>query len=350
MIRSIREFPMKRTLATIALAATLLMPTGLLSIAATAASASPPKLSAMLLGIDQMPTGWSVGPSSGSGHAGCYGNVLEPKGIKQTASASVYFEANGGLPAVDEKLATYTNAKTAYAKVVASLAACKHFSGTSAGEKITGTMGQMSFPHYGDASEAFAVTLTVQGTTAYDDLLIVRKGIIVMGIDEGNVAPVNVSQFQGFVNKAVAKLSPTTASAKNGNGSSPSSPVPFGKTASVDGWTVKVLSVAPESTDPNVGKPPKGYLFEIDTLQVTRTAATPDSPIDLDPELLGPTHAVRSVDSSPMCWGGNPYNDQVYKGGTVMTSDCISVPVADASGLVVGVGDLEGNPTWFATK
>jgi hypothetical protein len=33
-----------------------------------------------------------------------------------------------------------------------------------------------------------------------------------------------------------------------------------------------------------------------------------------------------------------------------MTSDCISVPVADASGLVVGVGDLEGNPTWFATK
>ncbi len=38
------------------------------------------------------------------------------------------------------------------------------------------------------------------------------------------------------------------------------------------------------------------------------------------------------------------------QGRHLMTSDCVSVPVADASGLVVGVGDLEGNPTWFATK
>jgi hypothetical protein len=27
-----------------------------------------------------MPTGWSVG-SSGSSHAGCFGNTMEPKGI-----------------------------------------------------------------------------------------------------------------------------------------------------------------------------------------------------------------------------------------------------------------------------
>ena len=84
--------------------------------------------------------------------------------------------------------------------------ACKHFSGESGGQKITGTVGQMSFPHYGDTSEAFAVNFTVQGTTAYEDLLIVRKGTIVMGIDEGNLASVNVGQFQAFVKKAVAKL------------------------------------------------------------------------------------------------------------------------------------------------
>jgi hypothetical protein len=348
MIRSIREIPMKRTLATITLAATFLMPMGFLSVAATAASASSPKLSAKLLSIGQMPIGWSVVSSAGGGGAGCLSNILEPKGIKQTAKASVSFEDNGNVPEVDEALATFTNAKTGYKKIVANLMACKHFSGKSGGQKVTGTIGQMSFPHYGDASAAFAVSFTVQGTALGEDLLIVRAGSIVMGINEGDLVSVEVSQFQGFVNKAVAKLSPTTTTTPNG--SSPSSPVPFGKTASVDGWTVRVVSVAPESTDPNVGKPPKGYLFEIDTLQVTRTAATPDSPIDLDPELLGPTHAVRSVDSSPMCWGGNPYNDQVYKGGTVMTSDCISVPVADASGLVVGIGDLEGNPTWFATK
>jgi hypothetical protein len=57
------------------------VPAGLLSSFATAASASPPKLSAVLLSIDQMPTGWTVGPPSGSGHVGCYGNEMEPKGI-----------------------------------------------------------------------------------------------------------------------------------------------------------------------------------------------------------------------------------------------------------------------------
>ncbi len=197
---------MKRSLATITLAVTLLMPTGFLSIAATAASASPPNLSAMLLSIHQMPTGWSVGPSSGSGGAGCFSKFMDPEGIKWTETATVYFEGNGGFPAVDERLATYANAETSYKKIVAHLAVCKHFSGTSGGQKITGTVGQMSFPHYGDASEAFAVNFTVQGTTAYEDLLFVRKGSIVMGIDEGSLTPVNVSQFQGFVAMAIKKV------------------------------------------------------------------------------------------------------------------------------------------------
>ena len=116
------------------------------------------------------------------------------------------FEASSGFPEVVEKLATYTNAKTAYTKAVASLVACKSFSGTLNGNKTTGTVTQMSFPHYGDTSEAFAVNFTVKGTTAYEDLLIVRKGTIVMGIDKGNLASVNVGQFQAFVKKAVAKL------------------------------------------------------------------------------------------------------------------------------------------------
>jgi hypothetical protein len=197
---------MKRILATIAFAAALVVPAGLLGTVATAAGASPPKLSAKLLSIGQMPTGWSVDNSSGGGGIACLKTLMEPKGIKQTASASVEFAASSGFPAVDEKLATYTNAKTGYKKIIAKLAGCKHFSGTSGGQKITGTVGQMSFPHYGNASEAFAVNFTIQGTAFYEDLLIVRKGNIVMGIDEGNLAPVKVSQFQGFVKKAIKKI------------------------------------------------------------------------------------------------------------------------------------------------
>jgi hypothetical protein len=196
---------MKRILATIAFAAALLVPACLLGTVATVASASPPKLSTMLLSIGQMPTGWGVynEPSNG---LGCLANVLEPKGIKQTAKASVEFVDNGSFPAVVERLATFTNAKAAYKKIDANLTACKHLSGTTGGQKFSGTVGQMSFPHYGNESAAFWANFTIQGAKYGEDLLIVRKGNIVMGIDEGNLAPVNVSQFQGFVKKAIKKV------------------------------------------------------------------------------------------------------------------------------------------------
>jgi hypothetical protein len=50
------------------------------------------------------------------------------------------------------------------------------------------------------------VSFTAQGTEFGEDLLIVRVGSVVMGIDEGDLVSVNVIQFQGFVKKAVAKL------------------------------------------------------------------------------------------------------------------------------------------------
>ena len=199
---------MKRSFLVIAFTAALVVPTGLLGTVATSASASPPKLTAMLLSIGQMPAGWSVEKSSGGKVAlGCYTDNLMPKGVKQTETASVDFQGKGGFPAVGEKLATFTNATAGYNEVVANLVDCKHFSGTSGGEKVTGgTVEQMSFPHYGNASDAFVVIFTISGMRFYQDLLYVRKGSIIMAIYEGNLRSVDVSQFQGFVKKAVAKL------------------------------------------------------------------------------------------------------------------------------------------------
>jgi hypothetical protein len=153
-----------------------------------------------------MPTGWSIDNSSSGGGVGCLANILEPKGIKQTSYASIDLDDNGNTPVVEERLATYSNATTAYKKIVATLSACKHVSGTSGGVKGTGTVGQMSFPHYGTTSAAFAVSLLIQGTTLGADLLIVRKGNVVMGIEEVDLPPVDVIQFQGFVVKALVKV------------------------------------------------------------------------------------------------------------------------------------------------
>jgi hypothetical protein len=171
----------------------------------TSASASTPKLSSELLSVGQMPIGWSVDNSSSGSGIGCLANILEPKGIRQTSHASVYFAGSGNRPVIEEALATLTNATTAYKKIVATLNGCKNISGTKGGVRATGSVGQMSFPHHGNASAAFSVSLVTQGTTIGEDFLVVRKGNVVMGIIEADLQ-VDVSQFQGFVVKALAKV------------------------------------------------------------------------------------------------------------------------------------------------
>jgi hypothetical protein len=192
---------MKRT---IAVAAGVALSMGMITSAS--ANASTLKLSSELLSVGQMPTGWRIDNSSSGGGVGCLANILEPKGIKQTSHASVALDDNGNTPLVTEKLSTYSKATTAYKKIVATLSACKYVSGTSGGTKATGTVGQMNFPHYGTTSTAFSVSLLIQGTTLGADLLIVRKGNVVMGIEEVDLQSVDVNQFQGFVIKALANV------------------------------------------------------------------------------------------------------------------------------------------------
>jgi hypothetical protein len=118
----------KQLAAALAVAVALVVPAGALGIGA-ATSAATPKLSSKLLTIAQMPTGWSV-VSLKSGKVGCLGDLLQPKGVTLTSTASINFSSKAGVPVVEEKLATYANTKTGYNKIVANLAACKHFSGS----------------------------------------------------------------------------------------------------------------------------------------------------------------------------------------------------------------------------
>jgi ABC-type sugar transport system substrate-binding protein len=167
------------------------------------ASISQP-LSSHLLSVDQVPAGWSVYAETGNG-PGCLGTAIKPTGISRTASAAIGFEYNGDIPALVERLATYSDATTAYRKIASALTACKVLSGLS-GQTSPGTVGRMNLPHFGDVSEAFRANFVVGEVQLGEDLLIVRKGNTIMAIDEGGLAPVNASQFQGFAKKALAKL------------------------------------------------------------------------------------------------------------------------------------------------
>lgn len=148
---------------------------------------------------------------------------------------------------------------------------------------------------------------------------------------------------------APAASANSTASRARANGSSPSRAIPFGHSAAVEGWKVKVVRVVPEARDSILHtRPPAGYLYEVYTIQATRTASSPESPILLVPVLVGRTKDQRSVDTKPMCNGGTPYNDKVDKGGTVRDSACISIPKNDTVRLALGVGLI--SQVWFATS
>jgi hypothetical protein len=178
-----------------------------LVVSSSAATASQTKLSSELLSVTQMPSGWSTDVQTGGSSPGCLAHLFEPLGTKQTSSATVNFVYNGKLPLVSEKLGTYSNVKTAYKKIVATLAGCKRVTGVSGSQKVTGTVGKLKTPHYGDASAAYAVKLVIQGTSIGNDIVIVRKGSVVMGMEEANPPPVNVSQLQRLVAKALVKIS-----------------------------------------------------------------------------------------------------------------------------------------------
>jgi hypothetical protein len=176
------------------------------ALSSSAAAISQAKLTSELLSSSQMPTGWTVSRTTSDG-VGCVHALLEPKGVTQTRTAQAYFLGTvDELPRFDEKIATYSNTKTAYRKIIARINACHTLTGLFDGLQISGTVGPMSFAHYGNASAAYAMTVTDARGTLHYDYLIVRKGPVLAAFLEGSYPEVIASEFQSLVSAGVAKL------------------------------------------------------------------------------------------------------------------------------------------------
>ncbi|MGC1418784.1 MAG: hypothetical protein WA786_01515 [Acidimicrobiales bacterium] len=201
---------MKRTLrVVITFSTAVTLSAGLASVAS---STIAPRLTARLLSVTQMPGSWSVDTPSGSVQAGCLTNViglssfLIAKGVKQTSHASIIVEDNQSVPVVSEMLATYTNPAVAYERIVSSLARCKHVNASVLGQTVTGTMKEKTLAHFANASQAFTASTSILGTTFDEDVIVVRKANVVMGLIEGGLPPVNSHQFEGIVTRALARV------------------------------------------------------------------------------------------------------------------------------------------------
>jgi hypothetical protein len=171
------------------------------------AGASSPNLSAETLSIAQLPAQWYATSTSDNG-VGCLMNLLEPSGIHQTQEAEIYFFHEGGFPFLDEKLATYSNAKKAFKKIASTIAACHDPKGPFKGYEVTGTVSPLSFPKVATASISYSMVFTTQATRAsiYYDYVIARKKNVIVAVLEGSYPAVSMAQFSGFVTLALAKV------------------------------------------------------------------------------------------------------------------------------------------------
>jgi hypothetical protein len=194
----------KRTLVSIGVlfAATVVFPV----IASSASTISQVKLTSELLSTAQVPVGWTASNTTSDG-VGCVHGLLEPNGVKQTRTAQIYyFGTHDDLPRFDEKVATYANTKTAYKKIIAHINACHTLTGIFDGLEISGSVAPITFNHYGNASAAYAMTVTDSRGTLHYDYLIVRKGDVLAAFLEGSYPEVIPSEFQGLVSAGVKKL------------------------------------------------------------------------------------------------------------------------------------------------
>ena len=165
-------------------------------------------ISSELLAVTQLPTGWSsTSPSSSSGSATASCAALNNRPwqtLPERAEADFQQSANG--PFLAEKLdagsaAEVSQAWTAFGTATSE---CRSFTGSDGTQT---TLSALSFPKYGDATYAFALTATADGESVAGDVVVVRKDntmiqIITAGLGDG----VPISTVEQATTAAVAKV------------------------------------------------------------------------------------------------------------------------------------------------
>jgi hypothetical protein len=117
--------------------------------------------------------------------------------------------ADGSLPALQEVVAAGSGAVEGYEALNKALAACKTFTSSSAGHKVTGSVGAMSFPAVGNRSSAYAITINIEGVNAGADIVIFQTGTYVAAVLYEDIGTPDLQQVQAFVKEALEKIEGT---------------------------------------------------------------------------------------------------------------------------------------------
>ena len=179
------------------------------SATATAAAASSSQLTSELLAVTDLPAGWSTTATSSSSGGAASCKALD-SGAWQSLPANAEADFTGGTlgPELAEKLAAGSASQVAAAwqAFTAATAQCASFTTPdSSGGTDKFSLAGLSFPSYGDGTYAFALTVDADGVSASGDVVVVRKGDVLVQIFAVGLTGVPVSVVEDAVGKAVAK-------------------------------------------------------------------------------------------------------------------------------------------------
>jgi len=168
-----------------------------------------PELTTQLLGVSDLPAGWSIdnSPQSESSTPPC---ITDGKSaFHATVKTERDFIGGSDFPRFSEQIGYFgssDNAKTRFLAGRAVLDACKTLSFTAGGTQFTGSIGALSFPAMGDRTGAWRILLDAGSLTVALDVVVVQKSAELMMLIYGNVGSVDVGPLTTFVTKALAKL------------------------------------------------------------------------------------------------------------------------------------------------
>jgi hypothetical protein len=175
------------------------------------APAHLPDLAAELLSTADLPAGWSVDATRGTGAAnrGCL-RVASAVTPQREAGAS-FVDGASGLPLFTESLGWFAgDAHAAFASAKQALDGCHTVSLSAGGETLSGVVTGLPFPSFADESAAFRVSVSANGSGGAAvlglELVLARKGSTLIStalIDAGVPDAITLSELTA---KAIAKV------------------------------------------------------------------------------------------------------------------------------------------------
>jgi hypothetical protein len=163
------------------------------------------QLQAKTLSLTDLPTGWKVDHSTGSGvsGSGCFKGL--GKVSKGTARVAVAF-TSGQFPLIQETLESGKGSVARFNAYRHELANCTHVNLHVGGQTIRATIHPVTFATGVPGSSTYTISFSVQGQAFGFDEVLLHIGKVVASVGWANTGAPDPSQMQSILTTAIAKI------------------------------------------------------------------------------------------------------------------------------------------------